>query len=93
MNKIQEFFSEQFGTVRTVNVNGQVYFVGIDIAKALGYSNAAKAVSTHCKRAFKTEIDVSSQNGKAHKAQVIIVCCFFTYILNILKTFLQQGIF
>ena len=35
MNKIQEFFSEQFGTVRTVNVNGQVYFVGIDIAKAL----------------------------------------------------------
>ena len=69
MNKIQEFFSEQFGTARTVNVNGQVYFVGIDIAKALGYSNAAKAVSTHCKRAFKTEIDVSSQNGKAHKAR------------------------
>ena len=44
MNKIQEFFNEQFGTVRTVVLDGQIYFVGIDIAKALGYSNAAKAV-------------------------------------------------
>lgn len=69
MNKIQEFFNEQFGTVRTIALNGQNYFVGSDIAKALGYSNATKAVTTHCKRPIKTEIDVSSQNGKAHKAR------------------------
>lgn len=69
MNKIQEFFNEQFGTVRTVNLDGRIYFVGIDIAKALGYVNASKAISTHCKKAFKTEIDVSSQNGNAHKAR------------------------
>lgn len=69
MSKIQEFFNENFGTVRTINLNGQIFFVGIDIAKALGYSNAAKAVSTHCKRAIKKEIDVSSQNGNAHKAR------------------------
>lgn len=62
MSKIQEFFNEQFGTVRTIILDGQIYFVGIDISKALGYSNAAKAVSTHCKRPVKTEIDVSSQN-------------------------------
>ena len=78
MNKIQEFFNEQFGTVRTVVLDGQIYFVGIDIAKALGYSNAAKAVSTHCKRPSKTEIDVSSQNGKAHKArksqEMLVIC-------------------
>lgn len=69
MGKIQEFFNEKFGTVRTVVIDGVVYFVGIDISKALGYSNAAKAVSTHCKRPIKTEIDVSSQNGNAHKAR------------------------
>ena len=50
MNKIQEFFNEKFGTVRTITIDGVVYFVGIDIAKSLGYSNAAKAVSTHCKK-------------------------------------------
>ena len=69
MNKIQEFFNEKFGTVRTITIDGVVYFVGIDIAKSLGYSNAAKAVSTHCKRAIKSDIDVSSQNGNAHKAR------------------------
>lgn len=42
MNKIQEFFNEQFGTVRTVIINGKVHFVGVDIARALGYSNASK---------------------------------------------------
>ena len=69
MGKIQEFFNKKFGTVRTVTIDGVVYFVGIDIAKSLGYSNAAKAVSTHCKRAIKSDIDVSSQNGNAHKAR------------------------
>ena len=69
MSKIEEFFNEKFGTVRTLHIDGKIYFVAIDIAKALGYSNAAKAVSTHCKRAIKTEIDVSSQNGNAHKAR------------------------
>ena len=69
MNKIQEFFNEKFGTVRTITIDDVVYFVGIDIAKSLGYSNAAKAVSTHCKRAIKSDIDVSSQNGNAHKAR------------------------
>ena len=69
MNKVQEFFNEKFGTVRTITIDDVVYFVGIDIAKSLGYSNAAKAVSTHCKRAIKSDIDVSSQNGNAHKAR------------------------
>ena len=69
MSKIQEFFNKKFGTVRTVTIDGVVYFVGIDIAKSLGYSNAAKAVSTHCKKAIKSDIDVSSQNGNAHKAR------------------------
>ena len=69
MGKIQEFFNKKFGTVRTITIDGVVYFVGIDIAKSLGYSNAAKAVSTHCKRAIKSDIDVSSQNGNAHKAR------------------------
>ena len=69
MNKIHEFFSEQFGTVRTVNVNGQVYFVGIDIAKALGYSNAAKAVSTHCNNPIKLRLLCNTHKGKARITQ------------------------
>lgn len=69
MNKIQEFFSEQFGMVRTVDVNGKIYFVGIDIAKALGYSNASKAISTHCKKAFKLRLLCNTHKGKARITQ------------------------
>lgn len=65
-NKIQEFFNEKFGEVRAVSINGITYFVGLDIAKALGYSNERKAVVTHCKRPVKVEIDVKSQNGTSH---------------------------
>ena len=74
MNKIQEFFNEQFGTVRTVNLDGQIYFYGIDIAKALGYSNASKAVTTHCKRIVTKVLETSnSQNGKTVKGKVSLI--------------------
>jgi anti-repressor protein len=74
MNKIQEFFSEQFGTVRTVNLDGVIYFYGIDIAKALGYSNASKAVTTHCKRIVTKVLETSnSQNGKTVKGKVSLI--------------------
>lgn len=74
MNKIQEFFSEQFGTVRTVNLDGVIYFYGIDIAKALGYSNASKAVTTHRKRIVTKVLETSnSQNGKTVKGKVSLI--------------------
>ena len=69
MNKIKEFFSKKFGSVRSIEIDGMVYFIGVDIAKALGYANASKAVSTHCRKPVKKDIDVSSQNGKSHKAR------------------------
>ena len=66
MNKIKEFFNEKFGTVRTVEIDGTIYFVGLDIARALGYSNERKAINTHCKHPIKATIDVESQNGTSH---------------------------
>lgn len=47
MNNLQIFKNEKFGSVRTLNINGEPYFVGKDIAKVLGYSNPRKAISDH----------------------------------------------
>lgn len=44
MNDIKSFSSAEFGTVRTVEINNEPYFVGKDVAEILGYSNASKAV-------------------------------------------------
>ena len=35
MTELQIFNNEEFGPVRTVEIDGKIYFVGIDIAKAL----------------------------------------------------------
>ena len=35
MNELQIFNNEEFGQVRTVEIDGKIYFVGIDIANAI----------------------------------------------------------
>ena len=47
MNKIQIFNNEEFGNIRTVNIDGEPWFVGKDVAEALGYSNSRKALADH----------------------------------------------
>lgn len=49
MNDIQKFTNDEFGTIRTVEEDGKVMFCGKDVADALGYSNASKAVRDHCR--------------------------------------------
>ena len=45
---IQIFKHEMFGEVRTLtNENGETFFVGKDVAQALGYSNTRKALQDH----------------------------------------------
>lgn len=47
MNKLQVFENEQFGQVRTLMQDGEPWFVGKDVATALGYSNTRDALATH----------------------------------------------
>lgn len=61
MNELQVFNSEEFGQVRTVEINGKPYFVANDVAKALGYVETAKAIRTHCKGV--SEMDIPSKGG------------------------------
>lgn len=66
MNDLQIFENKEFGSVRTLEVDGEVWFVGKDIAEALGYSNASKAVMNHVDEEDKqfTMVDIaSSPNG------------------------------
>ena len=41
------FENSTFGKVRTVELNGEPYFAGRDVAKALGYSNVHDALNKH----------------------------------------------
>lgn len=60
------FNNEEFGNIRTVVLDNEPWFVGKDIAKCLGYSNASKAVIKHVDKEDKQMIMINitdSQNG------------------------------
>ena len=44
MNNIQIFNNPEFGKVRTIVKNNEPWFVGKDVADALGYKETAKAI-------------------------------------------------
>ena len=46
-NEIKVFENAEFGSVRTLVINGEPYFVGKDVATILGYSNPRDAISKH----------------------------------------------
>ena len=47
MNELQIFQNQEFGEVRSLVINNEPWFVGKDIATALGYDNPSKAVRDH----------------------------------------------
>ena len=44
---IQVFNNTEFGEIRSMTIDGEPYFVGKDVAAALGYSNPRKAIGDH----------------------------------------------
>lgn len=49
----QIYDNDEFGSVRIVMINNEPWFIGNDVAKALGYSNPSKATNDHCKKAIR----------------------------------------
>lgn len=47
MNEIKVFENEEFGTVRGVEIDGESWLVGKDVAERLGYQNPSKALADH----------------------------------------------
>ena len=47
MNELKIFENKEFGLVRAVEIEGEPWLVGKDVAEALGYKNAKDALATH----------------------------------------------
>lgn len=67
--EIQIFKNEMFGEVRTLtNEKGETFFIGKDVASALGYKNPSNALQIHVDSEDKTSylIQVSGSNYKTN---------------------------
>lgn len=71
MNELKIFENPEFGTVRTVVINGEPWFVGIDVAKALGYSKAYEAIRTNTNKEDTATAGISDANN--HTQQMIVI--------------------
>lgn len=58
MNELQIFNNEEFGSVRSLMINGEPYFVGKDVAEILGYSNSRKALIDHVDEEDKNTVTI-----------------------------------
>lgn len=47
MNELQTFSNSEFGAIRTIMIEEAPWFVGKDVATALGYKDTADAISRH----------------------------------------------
>ena len=47
MNELTVFENPEFGAIRTVELDGEPWLVGKDVAAALGYSNTKDALAKH----------------------------------------------
>lgn len=71
MNDIQIFSNSEFGEIRSVMIDGEPWFVGRDIAKALGYAKPEGAISTHCRHPLKQGIPHPQSRDKTIEVMVI----------------------
>lgn len=71
MNDLQIFNSEEFGEIRTVTINDEPYFVGKDIAEALGYAKARNALAAHVDEDDKKDAPIQGTLGGTQTMTVI----------------------
>ena len=64
MNELQVFSNPQFGEIRTVELEGEPWFVGKDVAKVLGYQNPQRAIRDHVDEEDKGVTEMVTPGGK-----------------------------
>lgn len=67
-NKIQVFSHEDFGQLRTMKIDGEIYFLGKDVAKILGYKDTDKAIREHVDDEDKQLLKPADFAGKVEKS-------------------------
>lgn len=70
MNNLTVFNNEEFGNLRSLEINNEPWFVGKDIAVALGYGNPQKAIRDHV---FDEDKGVNEMDTPGGKQSFVII--------------------
>lgn len=82
-SELKVFENSTFGQVRTVEIDGEPWFVGKDVAEALGYSNTRKALADHVDGEDKTDgVTIRDSIGREQKPVIINESGLYCLILS-----------
>lgn len=70
MNQLQIFENPEFGAVRTVEIDGDPWLVGKDVADDLGYQNGSRDINRHVDEEDRRKMMVF--DGKQNKETIVI---------------------
>lgn len=71
MNELKIFQSPEFGEVRTIIVDGEIWFVGNDVARALGYQKTNEAVRKNVREMDTATAGVMDSLGRNQQTIII----------------------
>lgn len=71
MNEIRIFDNPDFGEVRTIMIDGEPWFVGRDVANALGYKKVTEALQTNVDEMDSTLMGVIDSMGREQQTKII----------------------
>lgn len=75
-NKLSIFNNGNFGSVRAMLINDEPWFVGKDVAEALGYSRTADAITAH----VEDEDKLTRQFTDSGQARAMIIIKEGSYV-------------
>mgnify|MGYP002152492194 CR=1 FL=1 len=61
--KYQSEEEQMLSEIKTVEIDGEIWFVASDVAKTLGYSNPRDAIARHCKTRGVVKHDIPTNSG------------------------------
>ena len=81
-NKLQVFKNEEFGEIRVVEIDGEPYFVGKDVASVLGYAKPLNAISKHVDEDDSLKRGLIDSLGRTQQTIVINESGLYSLILS-----------
>lgn len=82
MNELKIFNNPEFGEIRTIDINGEPWMVGKDVASALGYERPTKAIQDHVDDEDKDEVPIQDSIGRMQKTPIINESGLYSLVLS-----------
>ena len=82
MNEMTTFESPMFGSIRGLEIDGEPWFVGKDVAQALGYAKAQNAIAAHVDEEDRKVALIQGTPGGPQKMTIINESGLYSLILS-----------